>query len=503
VIAPALIRRTPLAIAIGLLGCLASGPLAAQSNTPALIGNPSLRMSQGLSVPASTVEAASAPRNAPMTGNPPLLERAGEWSPQSTSCAALSADALQSLSLTDALAHTLCKSPAVRQALLAIQGQTASVDIARSAFRPQLFLSSELAGNHTPSSNINAASDSSSMTTGVSLSWMLFDFGVRSANLEQARQTLASVLAAQDATLLATITDTLRIYADAATAWMGLDALREAEAVAGKSLQAAQAKYEAQVGSLSEKLQAQTALAQARLDRVRAEGLWETARGTLAVAMGFAVSQPIGLASLEMAFPAVSGELQAEQLLDEARLVHPRLRGLRSDIKALQARLDSVKSGNWGTINLTGSAFETRGLGAGASNPPDRRLSGSVYLSVPLFNGLQQRALESQSTAQIGDRQAALSQAERDIETNLWQAAQQVRTETQNAAAARQLLASSQLGYQVAFGRYKAGVGSILELLTAQAAQASATNQVNQSLLALAKAKLQLSVSTGRFGARP
>jgi outer membrane protein len=204
-----------------------------------------------------------------------------------------------------------------------------------------------------------------------------------------------------------------------------------------------------------------------------------------------------------MAFPAVSGELQAEQLLDEARLVHPRLRGLRSDIKALQARLDSVKSGNWGTINLTGSAFETRGLGAGASNPPDRRLSGSVYLSVPLFNGLQQRALESQSTAQIGDRQAALSQAERDIETNLWQAAQQVRTETQNAAAARQLLASSQLGYQVAFGRYKAGVGSILELLTAQAAQASATNQVNQSLLALAKAKLQLSVSTGRFGARP
>ena len=492
-IAAPLIRLTPLAVAISLLSLLASGPLAAQ-------GNPTLRLSSGLLNLPSSAAPAEPPAGSAGAAGSVLLDQPGQWLARTDSCQAVSADAMKNLSLTDALAHTLCKSPAIRQAMLAIQSQNAGVDIARSAFRPQLFLSTELAANHTPSSNINAASDSSSLTAGLSLSWMLFDFGVRSANLEQARQTLASALSAQDTALLTTITDSLRIYSDAATAWMALDALREAEVVAGRSLQAAQAKYEAQVGSLSEKLQAQTAVAQARLDRVRAEGVWETTRGTLAVAMGFPVSQPIGLASLESAFPMVPGELQSDQLLDEAREIHPRLKSLRADIKALQARLESVKSGNWGTVNLAGSAFETRGLGTGAANPPDRRLSGSVYLSVPLFNGLQQRASESQSLAQIGDREAALVQAQRDIENDIWQSAQQVKTQTHNAAAARQLLASSQLGYQVAFGRYKAGVGSILELLTAQAALANATGQLNQALLAIANSRLKLSASTGRFG---
>ena len=101
---------------------------------------------------------------------------------------------------------------------------------------------------------------------------MLFDAGARSASVEQSRQVLTSARANQQVAALNTVNEALRLYVEAATAFARLDALRETESVARQSLQAAQFKYDAFVVSLAEKLQAQTALAQATLDRVRAEG---------------------------------------------------------------------------------------------------------------------------------------------------------------------------------------------------------------------------------------
>ncbi len=176
---------------------------------------------------------------------------------------------------------------------------------------------------------------------------------------------------------------------------------------------------------------------------------------------------------------------------------------MRADIKALQARLESVRAAGRGSVSFSGAALETRGLGRDSSAPVDRRLNGSVFLTVPLFNGKQQNALESQSVVQIGTRQADLEAAERDIELQIWRAAQQLRTESSNTAAARQLFDTASQGFRVALGRYKAGVGSIVELLTAQSALANARNQLNQAALASANARLTLSISTGRLGAKP
>ena len=85
--------------------------------------------------------------------------------------------------------------------------------------------------------------------------------------------------------------------------------------MARQSVQAAQVKYDAFVVSLAERLQAQTALAQATLDRVRAEGVWETARGLLALAMGLSVDQALGLAAIQDAFPGQTTLLIKSKLL--------------------------------------------------------------------------------------------------------------------------------------------------------------------------------------------
>ena len=100
----------------------------------------------------------------------------------------------------------------------------------------------------------------------------------------------------------------------------------------------------------------------------------------------------------------------------------------------------------------------------------------------------------------LGDEQseAALTQVERDVESDLWRNARLLETEAQNLNAAKMLLRAASQSYQITFGRYKAGVGSILELISTQVALSNARSQLTQAQLGHAQARLRLEVASGR-----
>ena len=60
------------------------------------------------------------------------------------------------------------------------------------------------------------------------------------------------------------------------------------------------------------------------------------------------------------------------------------------------------------------------------------------------------------------------------------------------------LLYAATQSYQITFGRYKAGVGSILELISTQVALSTARSQLAQAQLSHAQARLRLEVSSGQ-----
>ena len=418
------------------------------------------------------------------------------------SCKQLTPNSLSRLTLLDTVAHVLCNTPALNQALLLVDEQQAASDLAQSAFRPRVSARAELAARGIPSSNSAAGYLNSSATGSIGLSWVLFDGGARSATVEQSRQVLTSARANQQVAALNTVNEALRLYVEAATAFARLEALREAESVASKSLQAAQVKYDAFVVSLAEKLQAQTALAQATLDRVRAEGVWETARSLLALAMGFPVNQVLDLAAINDAFPGNSPASDAGQpksdLLEVTKNQHPRLRAARAEVMALKSRLQSIHAERWGTVSLSASSGTTKDLSAPGSIFQSS-LSGGLIASIPIFNGAERQAREAQVLAQIASREEAEVQAERDLVAELWRNIKLLETEAQNLQAAQVLLNAASQSYQITFGRYKAGVGSILELIATQSALSTARSQLAQAQISLAQARLRLEVATGRI----
>ncbi len=411
-------------------------------------------------------------------------------------CSALQDADLQRLSLPMALDHALCRSPVLRQAMLSIAEQQAGVDLANSSFRPRVNANVGLnASRVAPIANTIGYS-LENLSGSVGLSWVLFDFGLRSANVAQTQAQLAAAIASLDSSQLQSTNDTLRLYLDALTAWLRQSSLREAEEVAQQSAHAANAKYDAQVGSLAEKLQAQTALAQTTLERVRANGQWETARAALAIHMGFGVSQSIALPEVEQAVPFVSQILGTDQLLENLRTQHPRMLALQAEHTALKRRGESIAADGKGSVSASANVQTSRAFASGAGF--ERSANAALVATIPLFNGVEQNARLAQNSAQTDAKLAQIDSARRELETELLRQALAVQTEQQTQIAARVLLDSANQSYQVASGRYKAGVGTVVELLTAQAALGAAKFALNQSLANLATASMRLLAASGR-----
>lgn len=421
------------------------------------------------------------------------------WQPGNPACGVSQTPPWSQLGLDDALTHTLCRNPGLRQAVADVAAQSAGVDISERAGWPSWNASAEYSGAR----NFNSSGTSGrTAAAALGLSWTLLDFGQRSANLRAARQNLSAALATQGNALLEAVRETVRLYSEAVVAEASFRAAQEAETSAEQTAAAAQARYQAQVGNQIDRLQAQTALAQATLERVRARSNWENARGQLALALGADVEQPLELYGWER-WALQEGEVPPlATLRAEARQQHPRLRTGQAQIEALRAQLDAAEAESRGSLNFSASAGSSRNWGAaGTGTIPTA--NAALVATIPLFNGRETDARKRQLLAQIEAREAELETTRRDVDSQVWQARQAMGTSRQSLQAADRLLTSATATLQVAQGRYKAGVGNMQDLLGAQSALADARRQRVSALMEQLTARLQLSLASGRLGPNP
>jgi outer membrane protein TolC len=125
--------------------------------------------------------------------------------------------------------------------------------------------------------------------------------------------------------------------------------------------------------------------------------------------------------------------------------------------------------------------------------------SAGLVLNVPLFAGGRPTfdAASARSSADAARQRTTATG--RQVELDVWIAFQALRTAARRGQTARDLLASATAGVEVATGRYREGVGSILDLLTSQSSLESA---LAEEILARADwllAMARLARATGRL----
>ena len=422
----------------------------------------------------------------------------------SASCRPVPTD--RPLELQDAILQAICANPQARQAWANARAQAAAVGVGEAKYLPTLSATGGVERDSLVTTYaIGPISLSESQQTTaeygmLNLNWVLFDFGGRSANLEEARQLLAAANAAQDDTLQQIFFDTAQTYYGVRDAQATVDAAQAADRSAKESLVEATALHQAGAGTLSDQLQAQTNYRRAVLDEVSAKGDLKTAIGTLAVAMGLDANTPLQIAGKEPPVDRTEFEHGLDQLIEEAKLQHPKLIAARARLDAARAHVGAVRAQGLPEIALTGSISRNN-----PSYQQQSEVSGSrgntigIQITIPLFDGFTTGYQVAAAKAQADEQEAQLQGAELQVSLDVWKSYQSLQANTANLDNSKYLLDDAQRSLEITRGRYKAGVGTIVELLNAQSALADARKQRVQALSKWRTDRLKLAESLGKL----
>jgi outer membrane protein TolC len=346
----------------------------------------------------------------------------------------------------------------------------------------------------TVASQGRTAVQQSVLTPSGSLSYLLFDFGGRGGRIEGSRHQLLAASFTHNAAILDVVLQIQVAYFQYLANRFLVGAQRTTLAEAQANLEAAEERRRVGLATIADVLQARTAASQAQLDLQSIEGNLQSTRGALALALGLPANLPYDVDSTVALVPVAPIADSVDALIASALRGRPDLAAARSQAEAARAGIGEARSSLLPSLSLGATAARTY-----ATTIPNGANSYNIALglAIPLFNGFSRqydlRAAEYEAEAASARTETLRQQVVYQVFTAYYA----LQTATRRVHTARDLLASATQSNEVALARYKAGVGSVLDLLAAQSALANARAQVVDARLSWSVSLAQLAHDAG------
>ncbi|WP_425589932.1 TolC family protein [Pseudomonas rossensis] len=409
-----------------------------------------------------------------------------------------------SLTLEDMIERVLCHDPQTREAWAIAKAQAALVGVKQAAYLPKLNASSSISSGRSTTTYEQQDEYSSSghkrqFDNRLNLSWVLFDFGQRETAVGNARQLLIAANANQNRQLQQTFELAAELYYDALAAQRSAVAASQVIALAAENLKAASAKFAAGAAAQSDRLQAQTAYSQASLAEVRAKGALRNSKGLIALRMGFSPNTDVQLSGNLERRPDTHFIKSIDELLELARQDHPSLIAAKAKVEAANALIDESRAAGRPTLSLVANIGDMQTHQVNGDNHA-RDNSLGLQLNIPLFEGFERNYQLRGAHAQREAREAELWNIEQQVSLELWSHYQTLNIETGALEKTTEWVDQAQQALQVEQGRYRSGVGSMIELLNALTAYATAEQQHISALNRWQVTRLKMAASLGHLG---
>jgi outer membrane protein len=408
----------------------------------------------------------------------------------------------EALSLASAIDLALCRNPATRSAWAAAHQQAAVLGSAESAWLPEISATGSATRTFGPHQD-EAVVDSADQTTkdaAVNLSWTLYDFGGRTGRIRSARYLLDAAAATASSVSQQTILSTVQSFYGVVAAEAALVAAQTTQTTASRSLEIARALRDGGIATLADVLQAETAYDQAVLTRIQAAQTVATARGGLAVVIGATADQSFRLAADPVPTRVPSFTARIEDLMAEASRQRPDLAAARAESDAAAADITVARAVGLPSISIVAGRTTLAQTGISTQNYGQV----GINVTVPVFTGFAVGYGVRQARAALESREVNAEQIRLNVTLDVWNAYYSLDSANQQLALTDTLIATAQSNQDVAMGRYQAGVGSIIDLLTAQTAAATARQLRITAELNWEVARAQLALALGRLsGAEP
>ena len=427
---------------------------------------------------------------------PPASRRAAE-APARPPAAELPADIAQriaDLTLTDIVDLALRNNPATKLSWANARAAAAAYGSSKGAYYPTVDANMTVTRLKTLSAQGRSAVEQTTYGPSLSLSWLLLDFGGRSGSIEGARQALLAADWTHNATIQGVVLDVEQAYFQYVATKGLLTAQQTTYEEALRNLEAAEERHRVGLATIADELQARTALSQARLDVETTQGVLQTTRGALALSVGLPANTPYDISPPDTTFPVESLVDSVGALIDQALESRPDLAAEAATVQQARARVKQLRSERLPALTVTGNGGRTylRSLPNGGNS-----YSINLGLSIPLFAGFSRAYNQVEAEAQAEAAAARYDALEQQVVFQVYSSYYTLQTAARRVRTAADLLASAQQSEEVALGRYRAGVGTVLDLLSAQSALANARAQQVQARWIWQTALSQLAHDTG------
>jgi outer membrane protein TolC len=414
--------------------------------------------------------------------------------------------AVASVTLADALRRSRMVAPTVVSAEGSIRTAQLASRTALLQFLPSLSL--------TPQANLVLSSGQSrldpitqeiisgntaqpSYTFGASATYTLFDGFARNHTLHQ-RQ-------AQQAAANAQLT-TAQFTSDysATTAFFTALADKQLVAVAQSNLDAAQgqltlasAKLQAGSGQLSDSLTALGTYLQARLGLLQAQSNLVVGEANLGRLVG--IAGPVRAID-DSSFYQVPPALDTASIRQEMLTQSPTLKSLDANLAAAQQAYASTKAGYYPTASVTAAESWTGYFANGPNGDNSLKARRSLNLGISLtpWTNLQRETQVENAAIQITEAEANLVDERNALSAQVSQSFASLETAQETITVSTAAVVAGQENLRVVTERYRIGVATITDVLTAQQQLVTAQANQVQARYSYLLAKSQLEEILGR-----
>ena len=378
--------------------------------------------------------------------------------------------------LQDVIKLGLCRNPQTAAAYASLRSTHFSKNAAYSSNLPNVSASVSAGKNYK-----NKEWDDWNYGASISASYLIFDFGKRTADMNQMIATYRAAGFDYDATVQNFVYGLVGAYYELLNADADVESAESALKVAQTAKDMADKKYKAGSVAKADVYKADTTLASSQLSLERAKNNREIAKGTLLTKLSFPADQEIVIADMSSTFGTEAENENIDELIKIAREKRPDLLKATANKDAAWHKRNAAFLKNLPSITASGSVGWNDEKLPGVFEPDSNQINGSIGIraSMPLFAGFANlyglRAAESDYDRAKYNEQQTNNTAMMDVFT----AYQNYKTAQTVLKHAESLLKSATENERVTSGMYKVGRATMLDWQTAQSELINAQKQNN------------------------
>jgi outer membrane protein TolC len=395
-------------------------------------------------------------------------------------------------------------NPSTRAAWENARAAAARLGIARSELLPAL---NAVALTNTTRVGVLFGDAFVQQTLGVfqpmlQLNYLIFDFGARSARIDEARQQLLGANLTFNRTFLDVLFETMRRYYELLNAMGQKDAAQANFDNAETVRKAVEARLTVGLATLPDALEAQAASAQANFTLQAAIGDVDIRRGDMLSLLGAAPSERLQVQALREIPTPDHFDVDVHAATERSLSLRPEIGEQTAEREAARAAIRAAHSAYFPTLQFQGQAglFQAYGkqdLSPGVYAGTQGEWNFNLNLEWNLFDGGRRFNQLSEARANEKKAQALIDQTRDEVEQQVWTAYVTVRTAFYQRDAAAALLVASQSSYNAALRSYQLGLRSTVDVVSAQRTLAQALSSDVSARTTLLTGLADLAYRTG------